>query len=437
MKCPKCGATIPNESLYCYKCGEEVKIVPEFEPEVENKIDETLSSLVNDIDDNADKKTFEDSNYEYDENYYEDSDSEDFDDDTNDDFDNTGNANFPSKIGPFMYFLAFIVIVLLIVAIIFVLQIGTGGSTGHKQTSTSVASSKSIEDNTTTSADSSSSMSTSDDLAESDSAKPNTPVISVDSGTYDTAISIDIIADEGSVYYTINGDTPTSEDTIYNGIDAIELDEDGTYVLQVVLIDEGGNVSDVATATYVIELEKPDDPTILEDSGSYTTDTQIVAVSEDGVSIYYTTDGTTPTSSSTKYTGPITMPYGESTYKFIAIDNESGACSSVVTRQYSFHYPTNITHAEAVSLLLDALIEKGYVQDGNGTVAGLDGYNLYQISSTSVIANADYYVIVENHVYSDGTTTTTGLLYAVNVTTGSVYRLGSDTSGNYFLKALT
>ena len=38
---------------------------------------------------------------------------------------------------------------------------------------------------------------------------------------------------------------------------------------------------------------------------------------------------------------------------------------------------------------------------------------------------------------ADGTATPTGLLYAVNVHDGAVYRLGIDGAGSYFLKQLS
>ena len=49
MKCPKCGATIPDGLLYCEVCGEEISFVPEFDPEVENQIDETLSDMADNL----------------------------------------------------------------------------------------------------------------------------------------------------------------------------------------------------------------------------------------------------------------------------------------------------------------------------------------------------------------------------------------------------
>ncbi len=49
MKCLKCGAELPEGKLYCEKCGEDVHIVPDFEPEVESQIDETMTLIMDEI----------------------------------------------------------------------------------------------------------------------------------------------------------------------------------------------------------------------------------------------------------------------------------------------------------------------------------------------------------------------------------------------------
>ena len=46
MKCPHCGAEIPEGYMLCEKCGTEIQIVPDFDTEVENSITETLTNIV-------------------------------------------------------------------------------------------------------------------------------------------------------------------------------------------------------------------------------------------------------------------------------------------------------------------------------------------------------------------------------------------------------
>lgn len=45
MICPKCGHKMKDDMLYCEKCGEEIQFVPDFEPEIEQSISDTLSEI--------------------------------------------------------------------------------------------------------------------------------------------------------------------------------------------------------------------------------------------------------------------------------------------------------------------------------------------------------------------------------------------------------
>ena len=49
MICPKCGTKIEEGNMYCSSCGQEIRIVPDFEPEVEHTIDQTMAHILKDV----------------------------------------------------------------------------------------------------------------------------------------------------------------------------------------------------------------------------------------------------------------------------------------------------------------------------------------------------------------------------------------------------
>ena len=49
MNCPKCGADMKEDTLYCETCGEDIHIVPDFEPELEFSLLHTLNQIKEDV----------------------------------------------------------------------------------------------------------------------------------------------------------------------------------------------------------------------------------------------------------------------------------------------------------------------------------------------------------------------------------------------------
>ena len=49
MKCPNCNREIPEGHMYCDHCGTEINFVPDFDPEVENEINATLSGVADEL----------------------------------------------------------------------------------------------------------------------------------------------------------------------------------------------------------------------------------------------------------------------------------------------------------------------------------------------------------------------------------------------------
>ena len=262
---------------------------------------------------------------------------------------------------------------------------------------------------------------------------PAMPVMDPQAGTYDEVnVTLKVLDDSGNmIYYTVNDGEPDSGSILYEN--EIVLDADGTYNVKAVAINSFGIASAVIENQYVIEKGAPQAPEIMEPSGEYNQNTMIVAVAEAGCSIFYTTDGRDPTLESNQYISPVTMPVGTSHFKFIAFDNE-GNGSEIVEREYHLVYTRLVSTEQAVNNLVSTLVRLDILLDNTGKVRGADGHNEYIYNNVIEIQGAgEYYVVVENHVMNDGTSTPTGLMYAVNTHDGTVNRLGYDSSGKYTL----
>ena len=157
------------------------------------------------------------------------------------------------------------------------------------------------------------------------------PAFSLAAGTYTTPQSVTISdATAGTtIYYTTNGTTPTTSSSVYSGAITVSA----TETLEAIAVESGYCNSPAAAAAYTIASVLPA-PAFSLAAGTYTS-SQSVTISDAtaGATIYYTTNGTTPTTSSTVYTGAITVSATE-TLEAIAV--ETGYTnSSVATATYT------------------------------------------------------------------------------------------------------
>jgi len=164
-----------------------------------------------------------------------------------------------------------------------------------------------------------------------------TPSFSVAPATYTSAqtVTISDATAGATIYYTTDGSVPTANSNIYT--DPITVSSSET--LEAIATASGYSTSPVATAAYTITLPTAT-PTFSLEAGPYTS-AQIVTISDTtaGATIYYTTDGTTPTTSSTVYSGPITVSSSET---LEAIATASGySTSPVASAAYTINIPTN------------------------------------------------------------------------------------------------
>ena len=170
------------------------------------------------------------------------------------------------------------------------------------------------------------------------------PTFSPAAGTY-TAIQKVSLADAtagATIYYTIDGSTPTEQSTVFSAASPIVVS--ATTTINAIALASGDTNSNVATAPYTINLPAAATPTFSPAPGTYTT-AQSVTLSDSttGAAIYYTTNGTTPTTGSTLYSSstPIAI---SSTTTINAIAVATGySNSAVATGTYTINLPTAAT----------------------------------------------------------------------------------------------
>lgn len=157
-----------------------------------------------------------------------------------------------------------------------------------------------------------------------------TPTFSVATGEYSEAKSVTIscATDGASIYYTTDGTTPTSSSTAYSS--AISIVE--TTTLKAIAIKDGVD-SEVASATYT--MNRPAAPTFDVDECIFDEAFDLhLASATDGSTIYYTTDGSTPTTSSSVYSTKVAISAATTTVKAIAV--KDGLTSDVASATYTY-----------------------------------------------------------------------------------------------------
>jgi len=134
------------------------------------------------------------------------------------------------------------------------------------------------------------------------------PSISLAAGNYagTQTVTLSSASTAALIFYTTNGSNPTASSARYTSPITVSASE----TLKAIAIATGYTPSSVVSATYYITAP-PSLPIFTPAGGTYN-NSQSITLSDTGTgaSFYYTTDGSTPTTSSPKYTGPIPMANG-------------------------------------------------------------------------------------------------------------------------------
>lgn len=475
MKCPKCGNEVPDGYLLCEKCGAEVMSVPDFEPEIESSITESLSNIAEELapepvsEEKGDKT-------EYSEN------------DIEDDFFKESRP-LPKRM---LFYIAAVIVVIIsgIFAGVFLYHNFSAGyqlrqadaltlkgdyddafkyiarakelSPGRydikvREADIYLAAGMNDEaENVLLAALSEGTGGTEEkyliydrlvtiyeeakeydkisallekeedeELKESYSAYvSDTPYFEKPTGNYDEAIDVIISADgEGKIFYTTDESIPSEiNGTLYTS--PIKLNS-GEYTFKAVFINKYGISSNVSTCFYHISAGGPAEPEVLPLSGDFDRPFKITVEDTygEGVLIYYTTDGSIPDEENgILYENPINAEQGTRNYSFVAVDEE-GRYSDTVKRSYSMHIENAISAADAKSFIYRTLLSREIISDisGKTVLNGNAVWYSYEYNSVLDIDGGIYYIFDEYIIDEAKNVSPTKRKLAAEVYSGLIY----------------
>ncbi|MBP1995713.1 chitobiase/beta-hexosaminidase C-terminal domain-containing protein [Paenibacillus eucommiae] len=163
-----------------------------------------------------------------------------------------------------------------------------------------------------------------------DKEVPPAPVTNVVGGWYNVNQSLLLSAEvDARIYYTLDGSEPVIGSLEYS--DAIGITV--TTTLKAIAVDRAGNISPVLAVTYFIDKEAPVAPVASIPEGLYNVDQSVTLSGEEHTKIYYTLDGTIPTTNSSEYLNAINIT-STTTLKAIAVDRAGNISSPAFVVTY-------------------------------------------------------------------------------------------------------
>ena len=260
------------------------------------------------------------------------------------------------------------------------------------------------------------------EVAESEVA---TPTFSVEAGTQYNPFSVEIAAEEGAtVYYTLDGTEPTEESTEYT--EAIAFNEFGTSTTLKAVAAVDGELSNIASATYSLEVAAP---TFSVKGGVYeklTGETALKFTCEtEGATIYYNNRGGDPITAGSKSYGNLSVLATAEVKAVAFVENAEGEkiYSAVASEKY---YISAVKPFEKVT----EFAAGEYLIHANGFAATALGetLNYGYLPQHEVAANGNF---IETNAFYAFTFTAVEGGYTIQDTFGRyVYQTGTYNSFN-------
>lgn len=260
------------------------------------------------------------------------------------------------------------------------------------------------------------------------------PEFSAEEGTYHERLKIRLKAEQkGTIYYTLDGSEPGTDSYKYSA--PITLNP-GNNVVRAVFANEKGILSESISKIYEVELPKPEEPVVTPIDGNYHLPELITVTVPDECEVFYTTDGTEPTNHSERYEGPLPMPLNGSRFKFVAYSKNNKIYSSVVTAVYHLDFNGACTSQVAANYVAATLAVGGKILDADGNVPELNGQYKYRCGLAAGKGENYYYLVEEYFLPKGGEMEKTGQIYGVNAFDFTICTVNRDSEGNLVFQSL-
>ena len=255
------------------------------------------------------------------------------------------------------------------------------------------------------------------------------PSVSPAGDTYQADQELTLSAPEGyKIYYTLDGSDPTKSASLYRTGEKLPVTE-GDTTLKFFAMNEYGFESDVVTAKYTVEYSGPVKPTINPSNTEINQEEKakvVISGTQAGSTVYYTIDGSMPTTTSLVYTGPFELPAGTVTVSVLVVDSHGKTANA--SKTYNVRYTSKYSDSQAAEFVWNALTENLVVDENHCDAAGriyeLNYYSSKQINGSNMYL---FYCIVDG--------TTQGFYYGADGDTGEVFTITGD-DGNFAVTPL-
>ncbi len=260
------------------------------------------------------------------------------------------------------------------------------------------------------------------------------PKFSTDPGTYNDTINLRITTDsECRILYTLDGSDPITNGIEYTGPLLLEY---GSYSVKAVCLNDYDIPGETISGNYLIDVAFSFSPKVEPEDGEFEHTFLIEVEVPVMYTCYYTIDGAAPTKESYKYSNPIPAMEGKHNYKFVVFSND-GTQSEIAEREYTVTLNTDLTAADAVTLLNQGLIDRGYLDESGRHREGVEGTYIFMYSTIYPIKDmGDFYFVVEYIQDDFGNNKMTGTYYAIDCYNGMLYTVDITGEDGYRLSPL-